>query len=90
MGFVKAFRISDLKELTMPVTKVYGVIWLAAFICFAAVAVMLLFRYHYWWLVGLIAVILSQILIIFFWKDAKYGTIMNILLLLFYFMGFGN
>jgi hypothetical protein len=44
---------------------------------------------QYAWLIGLIAVILSQALIILFWKDAKFGTIPNSILLVVSIVSFG-
>jgi hypothetical protein len=46
-------------------------------------------NYKYAWLIGLIAVILSQVLILFFWKDAKFGTIPNIIILAVSIVSFG-
>lgn len=32
---------------------------------------------RWWWMVGALAVILSQIIVLRSWSDAKYGTIAN-------------
>lgn len=81
-GFVKAFGLSDVKQLTLPISKPFGVIWLLAFIFFVIAAIMFAFKHSYWWWFGFIAVVTSQILIIFFWQDAKFGTIANVIILI--------
>jgi hypothetical protein len=35
-----------------------------------------------WWVFGLIAIFISQLLIISFWKDAKFGTVANLIILI--------
>lgn len=90
LGFLKAFELSGTKELTLPVSKPLGILWLAAFISFAVVAVMFSLQSNYWWLFGFVAIILSQILIILFWRDAKFGTMVNILVLVIALIAYGT
>jgi Flp pilus assembly protein protease CpaA len=90
MGFVKAFGLSEMKELTQPISKPLGILWLIVFLLFASVAVMYLFKYPYWWLFGLIAVFVSQTLIIYSWQDAKFGTIANAIILIVSVIGYGT
>jgi len=44
----------------------------------------------WWWVLGFIAVVTSQVLIIFFWHDAKFGTIVNVIILIVSIIGFGT
>ncbi len=81
MGFAKAFHYGDLKQLTIPISKPAGVLWLATAILFITSSVLLLLKKEYWWLIAIAAVILSQAVIIRSWKDARFGTIINILVL---------
>ncbi len=90
LGFVKAFGLSEVKELTQSISKPFGVIWLLAFIFFIITAIMFVFKNNYWWLFGFIAVVTSQILIIFFWQDAKFGTIANGIILIASIIGFST
>jgi len=77
MGFVKAFEILPVKEITQSISKPFGVLWLiACLLCFTCVFLMLV-KASEWWTVGLIAILVSQFLVIRFWKDAKFGTIAN-------------
>jgi hypothetical protein len=43
----------------------------------------------YAWLIGLVAVVVSQVIIFLFWKDAKFGTIPNIIILAVSIVSFG-
>ncbi len=90
LGFVKAFGLSEVKELTQTISKPYGVIWLLAFIFFVMAAIMFALNNSYWWLLGFIALVTSQILIISFWHDAKFGTILNVIILSIAIIGYGT
>ena len=90
LGFIKAFGLTVVKELTLPVTRTYGVLWLAGFLSFVAVALLFASHSSYWWLFGFIAIFISQTLIIVFWKDAKYGTMVNVLVLIVAIIGYSN
>lgn len=65
LGTVKAFALTEIKELTLPVSKPAGIIWLVAFLLFTTTGLLYAFKNSYWWLLGFAAVIISQILIIF-------------------------
>lgn len=80
MGFVKAFDIVPIKQLNQPISKPFGILWLAVcLLCFIA-ALLMLVKADEWWPVGLAATVMSQILVIRFWKDAKFGTIANMVI----------
>src|SRR5690606_13796804 len=81
LGFVKGFDIADVKALTLPITKPMGTLWLLAGILFLVYGILFLMDNKFAWLLGFIAVIVSQILIVLFWKDAKFGTLPNIIIL---------
>lgn len=82
LGFVKGFVLQEVKELTLSISKPMGLGWLAAVILFLIYGILYVTNNKYSWLFGFIAVVLSQILIIAFWKDAKFGTLPNIIILL--------
>ncbi|MGJ5641067.1 DUF6544 family protein [Formosa sp. S-31] len=89
MGFVKGFRFAELKGLTLPVSKPIGVLWLLSAVLFLIFSVLYATKGNYTWLLGLIAVFMSQVLISFFWKDAKFGTLPNIIIFIVSLMGLG-
>jgi hypothetical protein len=81
MGFAKAFNYGDMKQLTLPISKPVGIVWMATAFLFIVTAVLYLMKKEYWWLVVVPAILLSQIVIILSWKDAKFGTIANVIIL---------
>jgi len=82
LGFLKAFQLAEINQLTQSITKPMGILWLIALLLFLAAAIQLIINHNLWWVTALAAVILSQVLIILFWQDAKFGTIPNILILI--------
>lgn len=90
MGFAKAFQLSEIKQLTLPIPKTMGVLWLIATILLLSAAILMLFKHNYWWVVGFLAISISQFLIFYFWKDAKFGTIVNAIVLIFLIIGYAT
>ncbi|HEU0125160.1 MAG TPA: DUF6544 family protein, partial [Flavobacterium sp.] len=90
LGFLKAFGLSDVKQIALPVSKQFGLIWLIVFVFCAIAAILFAINYRYWWIIGFIASLSSQILIVFFWQDAKFGTIVNVIILIASIIGFST
>lgn len=90
LGFIKGFGIKEVKELTMPISKPMGVLWLSAAILILIYGVLYFNQNKYAWLLGFLAVFLSQILIFIFWKDARFGTIPNLILLILSIISLGE
>jgi len=82
LGFVKAFNLAEVGQLTQSISKSAGAAWLLASIFLLAGAVLFLLKFECWWLAAAPGVILSQVLIFTSWTDAKFGTIANVLILL--------
>ena len=89
-GFVKGFGFREVKELTLPISKSMGLFWLTASVLLITYCISYFTNSRYAWLTGFIAVLVSQILIFMFWKDAKFGTIPNLLILLVSVVGLGS
>jgi len=81
MGFVSAFFSTTIEKQVLGISKPIGALWLVTFILFI-ISVAQFLDGKKWFYVAFIAVILSQILIILAWKDAKLGTIANIIIVL--------
>ncbi|MCF6295482.1 MAG: hypothetical protein L3J25_07310 [Flavobacteriaceae bacterium] len=81
-GFLKAFGILEFNAISQPISKTFGIVWLLSFVLFVITTVLLITKYDYWWVFGIVGVILSQFLIINFWSDAKFGTILNLIILI--------
>lgn len=90
MGFAKGFKIAELEQLTLPISKPQGLLWLAATIFFLAAIPIFLLKKDWWWMVALVAVAISQLVIISSWQDAKFGTIANIIVLVAIVLGYGR
>jgi len=82
LGFLKAFGFAEIKDLTLPVSKFWGLLWLLVTLLFLIYGITFFTGYTYSWLFGLIALVISQALIINFWPDAKVGTVPNVIILL--------
>ena len=90
LGFVKAYGLMEIRELTQPVSKPVGIIWLMGCLLFILTGIQYLLKNEYWWATAFIALLVSQSLILFFWQDAKFGTIPNIIILIVSVIGFGH
>jgi hypothetical protein len=82
MGFARAFGYAELPQLTQPVSREMGLAWLAAGLLVVASAVMRVAWPRSFWIVGIVALVVSQAVILSAWSDAKAGTIVNVVLLL--------
>ncbi len=81
MGFAKAFSYSNMVQLTKDISKPVGVLWFATALLFVIAMILFLMDNSNWVSLTIIAAIISQILIISVWQDAKFGTIANVLAL---------
>jgi len=90
MGFSKAFGFSNITQITKEISKPFGIFWLVTSLLFIVTAVLFLLKKDSWWIVGFIAIIISQILIFSVWQDAKFGTIPNIIIFVVIILFFGS
>ena len=88
MGFVKAFGLANISEMTLPISRGWGLLWLIAALMLILSGVLLLLNVSSWWIPAIIGVILSQILVFAFWQDARFGSIPNVIILIFIVLGF--
>ena len=88
MGVAKAFGLAALPNLERPISREMGLLWLAAAVLVLVSAPVLLVAPRWFWLVGAIAVVLSQTAVVASWRDAKFGTGANVVLLLAVVHGF--
>lgn len=77
MGFAKAFGYGNITQITKDISNTAGFFWIAVAILFVLSAIMLLFKKETWPLLAIVTAIISQVLILTVWKDAKFGTIAN-------------
>lgn len=81
MGYSKAFKYSGIKHIEAHISRPIGMLWIMGCLFFIATGVLFLLNNDYWQIVGLISIAISQIVIIVGWKNARYGTIANLLIL---------
>jgi hypothetical protein len=77
LGFVKAFGLVEIDELTQDIPRPIGVLWLLAAVLFLALAVVFLLWRERWWAPAIPTVVLSQVLIVDTWQDSRLGTLPN-------------
>lgn len=82
MGMANAFHIGNLSQLTKDISKTQGILWLVTATLFILAGLAFLLKKELWWLVGFVAVVVSQYLIVTVWTDAKFGTVANSFILL--------
>jgi hypothetical protein len=88
LGFIKAFRVAELSQLSHPIPKLYGVLWLLAGLLFIFAAILFSIERQWWWMLSVTSVVISQYLIVNDWEEAKFGTVANVIVLLASIIGF--
>ena len=89
LGFAKAFHFGNITQLTRDISKPAGLLWLITALVFTVAMVFFFLDHSLWSLLCLAGIVLSQLLIISCWHDAKFGTIANLLLLVAALPAFG-
>lgn len=90
MGFAKASRLANIQSLTGNYSKPEGILWLLTAVLFLIALATFLLKKDEWWVWGVVGVIVSQLLIVVNWQDAKAGTIANFIVLLVAVVAFAN
>ena len=80
LGFLKSLGYA-IPQLP-PINKITGIVWLVASIAMVATAFMYITDNTVWLMTGTIAILVSQVLIILSWQEAKFGTLPNIIILI--------
>ncbi len=81
IGFGKAFHLAEITRLAKPITKPMGTAWLAACLFLVTGGIAYFMKIPLCWTAIGAGIVISQLLIIAYWQDAKAGTMVNILLL---------
>ena len=90
MGFAKAFNYGNITQISKEISKPTGTLWLITAFLFIATTILFLLKKDAWFVFALIAIIISQILIFTVWKDAKFGTIANVIILVAVVLNYGS
>ncbi|MEO8069614.1 MAG: DUF6544 family protein [Flavobacteriales bacterium] len=86
-GLIRAYLPARVPSFTTYINKPTGLDWALAGSLFIMAGVLLSVNNGSWWMVAGIATLISQILIILNWHDARFGTVANIILLIAAFTG---
>lgn len=78
LGFAKGLGLATLPQLTTPISRASAALWLVAGLAMVATA---LSPWRWLYLVGALAIALSQVAIVSAWVDAKFGTLPNLVAL---------
>lgn len=86
LGFVGELSLTKIEGITPstlppPWRQVLGVCWLLVTLLFLGAFATFLLRWPSWWMLGLPAVVFSQLLIFIYWSDAKVGTLANLIMI---------
>lgn len=82
IGFVKALAPAKVPQLKLPISLPLGLLWLSAALLLIVSMVALGAWSRWWWALGGVALVASQVTIATSWSDAKLGTLPNLVLLL--------
>jgi hypothetical protein len=90
LGFIETGHFAGMPRMSgetlftlpEPLSKWMSSLWLLTCVLLLASAAQMIARSDTWWRLGTVAVVLSELLIIYAWPDAKAGTLVNLLLVL--------
>lgn len=82
LGFFKAFNLAEIRQLQLEISRPLGYLWLFCALLFLFVLYLVLQGKSWWAFFAIAAVIISQSLIILSWQDAKFGSVLNLIILL--------
>lgn len=80
MGVIKAFGSGNIPQLSRHISKPEGVLWMLCMLLLVTTFVLYLRENDLWPTLAIAGAILSQLLISLNWKDAKFGTFPNLLI----------
>lgn len=83
MGFARAFGYGNVSRLTAEISKPAGLLWFTTAVIFIVSGILYILKNDSWAILAVIASVISQILIISAWKDARFGTGANLIILFF-------
>ncbi|MBI3232839.1 MAG: hypothetical protein HYZ42_02165 [Bacteroidetes bacterium] len=89
-GFMKAIYLTPISRLTQVITKTNGMLWLTASVLFIVTAILIIIDSDYWWIFSSLSIVISQYLIITSWHDARFGTIVNVILIIATIIGYST
>lgn len=80
LGFASAVGWTVDAKLHKAVSPSFGLLWLLAALLLVGAAALRIFDVQRWWALALPGVVTSQVLVIVWWSDAKWGAMPNLLI----------
>lgn len=90
LGFVKAYGLATVSAINSNLSKGAGLLWLLTALLLMVTAILFFTGMERWWITAIIAVLLSQLLIFSVWKEAKFGTMGNVIILIAALLSMGS
>jgi hypothetical protein len=90
LGAAKGLGWAEVSSLEATISPGAGVAWLAAAVLMMVTTVAYLSNAHWWWIPGVVALAVSQTLIVMSWQAAWAGTTINVLLLIGCVLAYGS
>jgi hypothetical protein len=81
MGYLGSIGVKTSPTLPLAISKVPGYFWLSVALVFVITSVLLIANMQFWTWLTIVGITISQVLIIMQWKEAKAGTLVNVILL---------
>ena len=81
IGAATAFRLAHLPQLTQPITPAVGAVWFAAAALLVASAGAIYLWPRWWWVLAVLAAVVSTVAIVPSWADAKMGSAVNLVVI---------
>ena len=80
IGSAKAFGWGNVAQLRQPISTTGGMLWLLAARLLLGSAIAVAITARWWWYLALPGALLSQLLIVQAWSDARFGTLANMVI----------
>ena len=80
LGAAKGLGVADVPQLTTPIGRGMGIVWLSASLLMLASLAAWLAAPRLFWIAGAVALAVSELAIVTSWHDARFGTIANVVL----------
>jgi len=98
LGVASSWRLATVPQMTGRTTfalppgaaGVVGALWLVACLLLVGAAVLVLVHAARWWWAAAVGVVVSQLLVVYAWPDARAGTVPNLLLVVPILVGLGQ
>jgi hypothetical protein len=90
LGPIGIFSGKTIVQFSESTLRFVGLVWLLACFVLLASAVTYYMDKDWYWIAATTGLIVSQTLIVLYWRDAKWGTLLNVILLCFIVFAFGQ